>query len=237
MQRTRRLASMTVVASLALAGLSACRAGTDVAASVGDARITEERVQAVLDDARNALGENAANLPITREDVVNVLVSRDLIDRVAARHNVRLPASPSYDQFAALVRLPATTEYVRLYTEYSTLQYDVEQSMTSTTPLSDDDLKDVFDRLTANGGIEPGTTFDTFRTSVPPEALTELQAAVALRDEVHEVADPLNVSVHPRYQPLELGVYGVRNQKTNAIYQLVAAEVGTDVTVPVSDIS
>ncbi len=228
---------MTVVASLALAGLSACRVGTDVAASVGDSKITEERVQEVLDDARAGLGDSAANLPITREDVVNVLVGRDLIDRIAARHNVRLPASPSYDQFAALVRLPATTEYVRLYTEYSTLQYDVEQSITSTTALSDDDLKDVFQRLNANGAIEPGTTFDTFRTSVPPEALKELQAAVALREEVYETADPLNVSVHPRYQPLELGVYGVQNQKTNTIYQLVAAEVGTDVVVPVSDVS
>jgi hypothetical protein len=228
---------MAVVASLALAGLSACRSGPAVAAYIGDAQITEKRVQEVLDDAQAALaGSNAKVLPITRADVVNVLVSRDLIGRVAARHNVQLPADLSYDQFAALVKLPAKTEYVRLYAQYNALQYNVEQSITGSAALTEDDLKDVYKRLVANNAVQPGTTFDSFKGTVPADALKELQAAVALRNEVHEVADPLDVTVNPRYQPLELGVYGVQNQQTKAIYQLVAAQVGDDASVPVSDV-
>jgi hypothetical protein len=236
MQRSRRLASMAVVASLAVAGLSACRSEPAVAAYIGDSRITEKRVQQVWDDARAALGGDAA-MPITRTDIVNVLVSRDLIERVAQRHSVQVPADLSYDQFAALVRLPAKTQYVRLYAQYNALQYTVEQSITSTTALTEDDLKDVFQRLTANNALEPGTTFDAFKGTVPADVTKDLQAAVALRKEVHEIADPLDVTVNPRYQPIELGVYGIQNQQTKAIYQIVAAQVGGDASVPVSDVS
>ncbi|MFI1990182.1 hypothetical protein [Actinoplanes sp. NPDC020271] len=236
MQRSRRLASMAVVASLAVTGLSACRSEPAVAAYIGDTRITEKRVQEVWDDARAALGDAAA-MPITRTDVVNVLVSRNLIERVAQRHNVQLPAGLSYDQFAALVRLPAKTEYVQLYAQYNALQYTVEQSITGTTALTEDDLKDVYQRLTANNALEPGTTFDAFKGTVPADVTKDLEAAVALRNEVHQVADPLDVTVNPRYQPIELGVYGVQNQQTKAIYQIVAAQVGGNATVPVADVS
>lgn len=236
MQPSRRLASMAVVASLAVTGLSACRSEPAVAAYIGDTRITEKRVQQVWDDARAALGGDSA-MPITRTDVVNVLVSRDLIDRVAQRHNVRVPADLSYDQFAPLLRLPAKAEYVRLYAQYSALQYTVEQSMTSTTALTEADLKDVYQRLIANQGIDPTTTFDAFKTTVPENVTQELQTAVALREEVHQIADPLKVTINPRYQPIELGVYGVQNQQTKAIYQIVAAQVGDDTSVPVSDVS
>jgi hypothetical protein len=208
-----------------------------VAAYIGDSQISEERVQEVLDEARAALPPNIVALPITRADVVNVLVSRDLIGRVAARHNVQVPADLSYDQFATLVKLPASTEYVRLYAQYSALQYNIEQSITGSAALTEDDLKDVYRRLLANSAVQPGTTFEAFKSTVPADALQELQAAVALRNEVHEVADPLDVTVNPRYQPLELGVYGVQNQQTKAIYQLVAAPVGDDASVPVSDVS
>lgn len=235
MQPSRRLASMAVVASLTVAGLSACRSEPAVAAYVGNDRITEKRVEAIMDDARSAL--NGTALPISRADVVNVLVSHDLIERVAARHNVQLPSDLSYDQFATLVKLPAKTEYVRLYAQFTALQYTVEQSITSTETLTDDDLKDVFQRLTANNALEPGTTFDSFKGTVPADVTKDLQAAVALRKEVHAVADPLKVTINPRYQPLELGVYGVQNQQTQKVYQIVAAQLGDDQAVPVTDVS
>ncbi|GIF06499.1 hypothetical protein [Actinoplanes siamensis] len=209
-----------------------------MAAYIGDRQISEKRVQEVLDDARDALAGTAnAAMPISRRDVVNVLVSKDLIDRVAARHHVTLPADLSYDQFASLVRLPATTEYVRLFAQYNALQYQVEQSITNGPALTEADLKDVFQRLNDNKALQPGTSFESFAGTVPADAMKQLQAAVALRNEVHEVAAPLDVTINPRYQPLELGVYGVQNQQTNAIYQLVAARLGDDAAVPVSDVS
>src|SRR6185436_8473030 len=128
MQRSRRLASMAVVACLAVAGLSACRSESSVAAYIGDTRTTEKRVQAVWDDARAALGGDAAVMPISRTDVVNVLVGADLMKRVAARHNAEVPPNLPFDEFATRLRLPAKAEYVQLYTQYYALVYAVEQT-------------------------------------------------------------------------------------------------------------
>ena len=82
MQRARRLASMVVVASLTVAGLSACRTEPSVAAYVGDSgRVTEKRVQQVWDDAQTALTDAGApgGVPISRGDIVKTLVSADVI--------------------------------------------------------------------------------------------------------------------------------------------------------------
>src|SRR5690242_8237679 len=109
MQRARRFASMAVVTSLALAGLTACRSGPAVAAYVGDTRITEDRVEQIWADARAVVAasppvvdpatgaERKATLPITRADVVEVLVGRELLDRVAAEQNMTVPSGIAYD--------------------------------------------------------------------------------------------------------------------------------------------
>ncbi|MBG0563216.1 hypothetical protein [Actinoplanes aureus] len=60
MLRARRLASAVVVASLAVGGLSACRSEPTVAAYLGDTgRVSEERVQAIWDEAHDALTDRA----------------------------------------------------------------------------------------------------------------------------------------------------------------------------------
>ncbi|GIF12414.1 hypothetical protein FHX34_10449 [Actinoplanes teichomyceticus] len=251
---------MVVVASLALAGLSACRSEPAVAAYVGDTRITEKRVQDIWDDARAAFtrnpaasapatdpetgalnapasGTDPAALPITRADIVNVLVSRELLNRVAARHNVTVPADLAYDQIAGKLRLPENAEYVRLYTQYIALLSVVEQSVQRPAPLTDDDLRDIYQRFGANGALDAGTTFESFRSTLPEQAVQQLQAAVTVRTEVREIAEPLDVTINPRYQPLEIGLYGIQNSQVSPIYQLVAAELGDESAVPVTDVS
>jgi hypothetical protein len=249
MQRNRRLASMAVVASLAIAGLSACRSGPAVAAYVGDTRISEQQVQEIWADARDAVadlpptvdpvtGEQvAARLPITRTDVVNLLVSRNLIERVAERHQVSTPTDIAYDQIAGLVGLPAKTQYLQLYARNLGLQYQLEAGLAGTTQLSDTDLEGVLRRLVANGAIDPATTVDKLRSQIQPQMMQQLQAAVQLRDEVSEVADQVDLKVNPRYQPMEIGTYVFRTKENSPTYQLVAAPVGDDAAVPVSDFS
>ncbi|BCY05698.1 hypothetical protein L3i22_007860 [Actinoplanes sp. L3-i22] len=227
---------MAVVACVAVTGLSACRSESSVAAYIGDTRITETRVQAVWDDAQTALN-GATAMPITRTDVVNVLVGADLMKRVAARHQAEMPPNLPFDEFATRLRLPAKAEYVRLYTQYYALLYAVEQSITAPAALTDADLQDAFQRLNANNALQEGTTFDAFKSTLPAAVTKDLQSAVAARNEVHEVAGPLDVTVNPRYLPLELGFYGLQNQRTKSVYQIVAAPVGDDSAVPVSDVS
>jgi hypothetical protein len=60
MQRARRLASVVVVASLGVAGLSACQQAPTVAAYLGSlGQISESQVQDVWDDAHSALLKQA----------------------------------------------------------------------------------------------------------------------------------------------------------------------------------
>ena len=133
MQRARRFASIAVVASLAVAGLSACRSEPSVAAYVGDSgRITEARVQEVWDDARKALTEataaqpaadaagpaaGPAAMPISRADIAPTLVSADVLAQTAQRQNVTLPGTLPLGDYATQLRLPQSAEYVRLYAE------------------------------------------------------------------------------------------------------------------------
>ena len=118
MQRARRLASVAVVASLAVAGLSACRSEPSVAAYAGGAKITEERVQDVWDDAREAFAAAPApaadaaqaapaTLSVTRADVVRILLSVKVLAEVAKRESLSLPADLSVPDYAAALRYAA----------------------------------------------------------------------------------------------------------------------------------
>src|SRR5688572_7651854 len=123
MQRARRLASVAVVASLAVAGLSACRSEPSVAAYVGAGKVTETRVQEVWDEAREAVTADAATrpqpspsasaepdaMPITRSDVVRTLVAVEVLAEVAKRENVTLPADLSLADYATALRVPERT--------------------------------------------------------------------------------------------------------------------------------
>ncbi|MEV6343499.1 hypothetical protein [Actinoplanes sp. NPDC051851] len=239
---------MAVVASCALGGLTACRAEPSVAAYVGDSRITESRVQAIWDDARAKLtaeartaaqagGTGTATMPISRADIVSVLVGRNLITKVAEKHGVTMPAGLTYDNVASVVGLPATTEYVHLFTEYNALQDAVKQAETGTAALSDEDWQDVLQRLSENGTVDAGTTVESLRSTLPDTVTTQLQSAIAVRDEVTAVAGTQSIQINPRYAPLEIGVYPIRNSETSPLYQLVVAPLGEDTAVPVDDVS
>ncbi|BCJ44434.1 hypothetical protein GCM10010168_12480 [Actinoplanes ianthinogenes] len=267
---------MVVVASLAIAGLSACRSAPTVAAYVGDAQIPESRVQDIWDDARaafdadaeaklaearkavddakaqlatgqateldvktaeDALAQVPTRMPIERADVVSVLVSRKLYDQLAQRHSVSLPAELAYDRAGAAVGLPASTEYVRLYTQNAVLQYLVSQSLTGAAALSDADLKDVFQRAEKRNAIRPGTTFESFRSGLNAQFTEDLKNGVALRNELTSVAGPLHITINPRYQPMEIVTYSYPLQNAPAL-DLVGAPLGDQRSgLPVTDLS
>lgn len=266
---------MAVVASLAIAGLSACRSDPAVAAYIGDSTISERQVERVWDEARKAfdaetgkqvaaaqaavddakrkvaagqgteadvqaadeaLAQIPRTLPITRTDVVSALLSRKLFDQVAQRHSVTLPAELAYDRAGAAVGLPASTEYVRLYTQNAVLQYLVSQSITGAATLSDKDLKDVFRRAGEKQAIQPGTTFESFRDGLNPQLAEELKTGVALRDELTSAAEPLHITINPRYRPMEIVTYAYPRQNAPAL-DLVGAALDDQATLPVLDVS
>ncbi|WP_310381186.1 hypothetical protein [Actinoplanes couchii] len=248
MQRARRIASIAVVASLAVGGLGACGfRPADMAARVGDGEtITEDRVQRIWDESRETLLDKApaagasaepVRVPYTRGDLVRAIVSRDLYGRLAAEKGVSLPAGVPYDEAGAQFGLPGTDEYVRLYTENAVLQNSLTKAVTNPPAPTEAEVRDVFDRISANGGIQPGTDFASFNSMLSPEDRTALSAALSVRRDLLALADQADIEVNPRYQPFELGLLGVSNQQTGQSYSVVAATLGEDLRAPVADVS
>ena len=252
MQRARRLASVAVVATLAVTGLSACRSQPDVAVYFGStAEISVADVQRVVDDARTKLtvaqqeaegaqqgGEPAAaqapvRVPFTGPDVVSALVSRDVVTRIARQRNVALPATLPLAEAAQGLGLPADTEYVRLYTETRLL---FNQLMQNATPqqASDADVRAVFEVFEATGAMQPGLTYEQFRSQVSPEAIQTLGRAVAVKQDVQAQLDQLKVRVNPRYGPSEVAVY-TEPGPNNEPLSLVAVPLADTDGAPVTD--
>lgn len=234
MQRARRFASAAVVASLAVAGLSACRTGSSVAAYVGGSELTEARVQQVYDQVRAATGGEPAAAPITRTDVVHTILSDQVLAEVAKRHSVALPADLSTTDYATTLHLPADSEYVRLYAESDTYVKLLRQGVKDLPEPTDAELQEIFDILVANGQVPKGGTFADFKTSLPAENKQLVQTATAVRKEITEVADSLDIHVNPKYQPIGIAV--LQFQTSNGeVRPLVTAPLGPDETSPVTD--
>lgn len=58
---------------------------------------------------------------MTRQDVVNLLVSIDLGKRVAAEKNLQVPDQITPDQLAEQLQIPPQAEYVQLWGEWADL--------------------------------------------------------------------------------------------------------------------
>lgn len=244
MQRARRLASMAVVASLTVAGLSACRSEPSVAAYVGDStRITEKRVQEIWDDARTSLSEAGAQgtVPISRGDIVRTLVSADVMTEVAKRENVTLPTNLPLGDYATQLKLPEQAEYVRLYAESDALIRLLREragaSASSGAQPSDDDLRTVYDTLREAGEVDPSLPFEQFKTQLPADNLQLVITSAAVRDEVAAAAGDLKIKVNPRYQPLQISVLDFQTQQ-GQLRPLVTVPLGAaDAGAPVIDVS
>jgi hypothetical protein len=246
MQRARRLASMAVVASLTVAGLSACRTEPSVAAYVGDSgRVTEKRVQEVWDDAQASLAavpEAKGAMPLTRGDIVKTLVSADVMGQVAKRENVTLPTNLPLGDYATQLKLPQNAEYVRLYAETDAVIRLLREragaaTASSKAPPSDDDLRQVYDVLKSAGEVDPNMPFEQFKTALPAENLQLVTASAAVRDEVVQTTDKLRIKVNPRYQPLQISVLDFQTQN-GELKPLVTVPLGAkDGSAPVTDVS
>ncbi|MFF5085132.1 hypothetical protein ACFY36_49520 [Actinoplanes sp. NPDC000266] len=231
---------MVVVASLSVAGLSACRSEPSVAAYVGDSgRVTEKRVQQIYDDARTALTDAGARgaVPISRGDIVRTLVSVDVMSRVAKNENVTLPTNLPLGDYATQLKLPEKAEYVRLYAESDALiRLLRERAGSSSAQPGDEDLQGVYDTLRSAGEVDPAMTFEQFKTQLPAENQQLVSTSAAVRDEVATAADDLKIKVNPRYQPLQISVLDFQTQN-GELRPLVTVPLGAaDAGAPVIEV-
>ncbi|MFC4065476.1 hypothetical protein [Actinoplanes subglobosus] len=248
MLRARRLASAVVAASLAVGGLSACRSESSVAAYMGSAGdISVQEVDKIWDEAYDTLTDKAkaaaaeagnaetaerAQVPFTRTEVLQALVGHEIYGRIAAKHGVTLPADVPYAQFAEEKKLPADSTYAKLYIDNYYLRGLLTQSLISTAAPADEDMRFVYDQLAANGGVQPGQDYASWKAAQAEQNLQAVSAAARLREEVRATADELHVRLNPRYA-FDLTVLGVEAQ-AGAI-DLLTADFDDRWAVPVAD--
>ncbi len=173
--RARRSLVAVSVAALAALSLAACgRSAPDVAAYVGDTRYSVERVDAIYDDAQRQYADAVRNQapqtpspeelrsPVTRQDVLNLLVALDLGKRVAAEKGLQVTDEVSPEQLQQPLRMPATTEYTKLWGEWVDLSATLQQSLPP-ADLSDESLMAVYRAIEKTGAIQPGLSVDQVR--------------------------------------------------------------------------
>ena len=241
MLRARRLVSAVVAASLALGGLSACRSEPAVAAYYGDSgQVSEQQVQDIWDEAYDALAAQTPDaqvqMPFTRSDIVHSLVVREIYGQMAQAHQVSLPAGLPYDEAATQSKLPADSEYVRLLVQNGVLRNLLTEKVGTSAQPAEADLRMVYDRLAAAGGVQPGTEFGAWSAGLSPQNRQLVAAAGVMRGEMQEVADDLHVKVSPRYQPFQLSLLSAGDGGAGTL-DLIAASFGEDLSVPVADVS
>jgi len=255
MQRARRLASVVVVASLGVAGLSACRSEPSVAAYVGDSeRITVDRVDAVYDEVHDKLraappaqagadGQPApsaagpVNVPITRTDVLSLLIGSDLIEQVATAQGVTAPADLQEAAIAGALGLPADSEYAQLYAKWRGLIAALTNKVSAPATPTDAELKELHDSLVAIKGVDPAMPFAEFKSQLAQsQNMPIVQRAVAVHDQIIKATADSKVRVNPRYQPTHLPVLDTQDQQTGRLVTLITVPIGpNDQVSPVTD--
>jgi len=254
MQRVRRLASVAVVAAVAVTGLSACRSQPDVAAYTAAGNITVARVQQVFDDARDKHNRDAtkqasatpspgpsdpaaapARLPLTGTAVLNVLISHDVLMRAAQRHKVQLPSSLPIEGYASALKLPVDSEYLRLLVEVDALGGLLAQSAAGGT-LSQADIREIYDRVRAQNALDANTTPEQFGASLPDEGKKALGTAVTIRNEVRDDISRQHIRLNPRYQAFEVPVLSQRAEDGSALVLLAVPVGDRTASAPVTDV-
>lgn len=204
MPKARRFALIAVlvlVGGLALAGCGKGQPG--VAAYVGSARFTEQRVSDMIDDARDASAIN--KLGEARRLVVSWLVLGELARLTAEDRKIVIPPVDTAAAAQAL-GVPPTLSLVPIYADWRTTRDALARSIPPVAP-SDGDLREIYDFLRAAGGIEASTTFEQVEQQL--KASEDLPIVVGVRNALRETAGRVGLTVNPRYQPLAGDVFGI----------------------------
>ncbi|BCB86922.1 hypothetical protein [Phytohabitans suffuscus] len=247
MNRGRRLASILVAASLGLGSLVGCQSETGKAAFIGDTTITEDRVSQVFDDAvaktpkqepgpeepgPEASGSPApaAELPVTRQEVVDLLVSLELARRVVKEKNMppaKEPTEPA--EIAQALAVAGDSEYVKLWAEWLDLQTVITENTPRAT-LTDEGIMTVYRALAEAGAIQPGLPVEQVREQFGAAIFAE--AAILVSTSLGAEAETTKTKVNPKYDPISAPM-AVGTQQGPVFYNLpyISSDMVTDVSL------
>jgi hypothetical protein len=223
---TRPLRATVVLAvgvGLILAG---CRSSPTVAAYVGGSSITEAQVDGVLANARAALGAEPGTQPPGRSAVVTTLV----LDKVCHAEQAKRGFSPNpigVEQIKQLEKVPADSDYARARSSVYSCLAGVPIPDTGTQP-SDAELRDIYDRAKAKGLVR--VPFEQIREQLAADP--GVQQALAVNRELTSLVQHGDVTVNPRYRPMEFPISDLGSGQT-----LIVLPVGEPPSDAVHDAS
>jgi hypothetical protein len=197
MQRVRRLASVAAVAA-ALLALSACRSHPNVAAYIGDEEVTEAQVTEVVEDLEQKLGEEAGVPLPARDRVVTLLVLDAVCAQVSAEKGYRPRMQYPVEYVVQQYGLPADSTFVQRRAALETCL----SGFPAADPVAptEDELADLVQRAREAGVIPEETPFAEAAQQLDGELL---RGRLALRRVIVEAMAGYDITVNPRYRPLE----------------------------------
>ncbi|MEU1588934.1 hypothetical protein [Micromonospora sp. NPDC005710] len=235
--RARRLAAVATVA-LGLVALSGCRAEPGIAAYIGDQRITDVQVNAAMKDLRtknpapetSASGQPAAAEPTVPgvADVVRTMVLTRVCEKLSAEKNYQPRGQVAVDQAAQSLGLDAETGHVRevakLYTCLSGLPADPVEP-------SKEEIAEVIAAGRAAGKIPAETTDEAAAQQLDGE---QLRGALATKRILAEAVGRYDVTVNPRYRPLEFPLlsFDAKSPAVSVPLGEPASDAVTDLVTP-----
>jgi hypothetical protein len=239
MQRARRLVSVAVIASLALAGLVACRSSPDTVAYIGGGdhavTISNDQVEELYTDAqakgtgprKNTDGTETQPTQVTRSEIVSTLIGLEVLREYGRQKNITPQPLPAADVAESMFLTP-DAKYVPLYSEYlSYLQAILGKVQPS--QITEADVRQVYDRLVAAGTITD-TDFQTWAGSLGQQDQQTIGQRVVLQKELAPVAAKMDIDVNPRY-PSEFAVLQTHGRDGKAI-PLIVVPVGDSADAP-----
>ncbi|MFI6779782.1 hypothetical protein [Micromonospora sp. NPDC050276] len=237
--RARRLAAVATVA-LGLVALTGCRAEPGIAAYVGDQRITDLQVAAAMKDLRtknptpsgepSASGQPAAQQPTLPEaaDVVRAMVLTKVCEQLSAEKNYQPRGQVTVDQAAQQLGLSPETGYVR---EVATFFTCLSGLPTEPVEPTKQEMADVIAAGRAAGKIQPQVTDEEAAGRLNGE---QLQGALATKRLLGDAVDRYDVTVSPRYRPLEFPLLSFADDAPAVSVPLgePASDAVTDISTP-----
>ncbi|TBL41867.1 hypothetical protein EYA84_05685 [Verrucosispora sp. SN26_14.1] len=234
--RARRLVAVASVA-VGLVVLSGCRSEPGVAAYVGDHRITEDAVTEVIDDARaknpepteaaeQVPGQQQVRLP-GRSEVVSTLVLGQVCERISAAEGYRPQGQAEAAQVAQQLGISPEATYARQVAELYTCLSGIPVG--SPVAPTEQDLTELVAAGKRAGAVPADVTVEQAAPQLDGE---QLRQALATRNALSEAVDTYDVTVNPRYRPLQFPVLSFAGQAVAVGVPL--GEPGSDAVTDVS---
>lgn len=218
--RARRLIAAASVAALGVLSLGACgKSAPDVAAYVGDTRYSIDRVDEIYDNAQSmyaaavsaeAVQTGAKPSPeqlrssVTKQDVLNLLVSIDLGKRVVATQGLQVPDEVKPEQLEQQLRIPAAAEYAKLWGEWVDISAVLGEKLPP-VEVSDKSVMAVYGAIEKAGAIQSGLSVAEVRKMFGETGEGEggfVRGATALSSALQAEAEKAGTSINPQYRPI-----------------------------------